>query len=116
MIEDMQCPYCGAPQEVNRDSSDWYEENIKHDHQCRKCEQSFVFTTSITFSFTPYKAKCIDTDEHKFAITHTYPIEMANMECVHCGLTREMTIEERKQYCNGRTKKDYFNNLKNGKQ
>ena len=93
-MADMQCPYCGADQEVCHDDGHGYEEDIKHEHTCSDCEKTFVFYTYISFDYEPQKADCLNGSEHDFAITNTWPKEFSKMRCQHCDFERLLTDEE----------------------
>jgi len=82
---DMQCPYCGADQEVNHDDGQGYAEDELHQHECSECEQYFVFTTAISFHYSPHEAECLNTGEHKYKATKTIPHRYTKMRCVDCG-------------------------------
>lgn len=110
-MKDIECPYCGHPQDINHDDGRGYEEGVSHQMECEKCEKNFVFQTSISFSYEPYKADCLNGSKHKYEITHTHPNVFSVMECVDCGDIRDLTNEERKEHNIG-TKEDYFKSLK----
>lgn len=59
-MSDMQCPYCGADQEVCHDDGNGYAEGVKHEHECSECEKTFVFETFISFDYEPSKADCLN--------------------------------------------------------
>ena len=94
MNDDIECPYCGKEQEINHDDGYGYEEDQIHQQQCGDCEKYFTYTTYISFSYTAYKADCLNDSEHTFEPTHTYPLECTRMECTQCGETRQPTKEE----------------------
>jgi hypothetical protein len=75
MIDDVNCPYCGAPQEINHDDGRGYSEDDKHEQQCNECEKIFVFTTSISYYYEAEKADCLNDGEHNYKRTHTIPRE-----------------------------------------
>ncbi len=63
MYYDMQCPYCGADDDVCHDDGAGYAEDEAHQHWCGHCEKTYVFQTSIDFSYEPSKADCLNTDD-----------------------------------------------------
>jgi len=58
-MSDINCPYCGAENEINHDDGYGYEEDRKHEQDCVSCEREFKFTTSIMFH---YEVFCQDGD------------------------------------------------------
>jgi hypothetical protein len=94
MWDDIDCPYCGAGQKINHDDGYGYEEDRVHQQECPKCEKEFVFNTSISFSYTGYKADCLNGSEHIYEATHTYPVKCSRMRCTMCECERNPTEEE----------------------
>lgn len=65
MNDDVKCPYCNKPQEINHDDGQGYEESVPHQQTCSDCEKIFVFTTCISMTYYPAKADCLNEDgEH----------------------------------------------------
>jgi len=93
-MKDIECPYCGEEQDIDHDDGKGYGESERHQQQCSKCEKTFIFTTYISFSYTPYKAECLNGGDHEYYPTHTYPTEFTEMECHLCGDRRKPTKEE----------------------
>jgi hypothetical protein len=93
-MKDINCPYCNAEIDINHDDGHGYEENELHQQECNKCGKVFVFTTYISYSYTPYKAECLNGEPHDYKSTHTYPIEFTEMECTMCGERKNPTKEE----------------------
>ena len=93
-MNDIECPYCGKEQEVNHYDGYAYTENVLHEQQCCECEKTFVFTTYTSYSYTPYKADCLNDGEHAFKATSTYPKECTRMRCSQCNEERQPTEEE----------------------
>jgi hypothetical protein len=89
-MADTECPYCGADVEINHDDGYGYEEDRIHQQECRSCEKSFVFTTCISFDYSPKKADCLNGGEHTYQKTKTYPPRYAVMECSTCGDRRPL--------------------------
>ncbi|NQV38202.1 MAG: hypothetical protein HQ509_09400 [Candidatus Marinimicrobia bacterium] len=94
MWDDINCPYCGAGQEINHDDGYGYEEGELYEQECPSCNKIFVFDTLITFSYTGYKADCSNGSEHIYEGTHTYPVEYSRMRCTMCACERKPTKEE----------------------
>jgi hypothetical protein len=100
MLNDVQCPYCGADNEICHDDGRGYDEGVLHQQECRRCEKTFVFETEICFSYTARKADCLNGAEHNWKETKTIPHCFRRLECVYCGAEKEIQgIEvERKAY------------------
>lgn len=111
MADDVDCPYCGEPQEINHDDGAGYQEDTLHQQMCGDCRRNFTFTTAILYSYTSYKADCLNGEEHKWEPTHTHPSFMTKMRCPDCEEERELTEEERAKYVT-ETKEQYFQRLK----
>ena len=87
MIDDVKCPYCGAGQEINHDDGFGYEENVFHEQECRNCEKTFVFQTTISYYYEAYEAPCKNGGEHKLDPIHGHPAEIYKyrFRCEYCG-------------------------------
>ena len=94
-MSDMQCPYCGADQEVCHDDGQGYAEDRRHEHTCSECDKSFVFTTAISFDYRPRKADCLNGEPHDLKMSTTWPKKYSRMQCTHCDYERQPTAEER---------------------
>ena len=93
-MKDINCPYCDAELDICHDDGFGYEEGVKHEMECDKCNKRFVFETSISFYYEPYKADCLNDGEHDWFATTTIPREWTKMECRGCGEIRKPTDEE----------------------
>lgn len=93
-MNDIECPYCGAEQNIEHDDGQGYAEDEIHQQQCGECEKYFIFTTSIHYYYDAKKADCLNDSEHVFEPTTTYPVECTSMECTICGERRSPTKEE----------------------
>ena len=67
MKDDLECPYCGAGQDVNHDDGAGYEEGVSDKMECESCHKNFVFTTSITYHYKPEKADCLNGSPHRYS-------------------------------------------------
>lgn len=97
-MKDIECPYCGEEQDINHDDGYGYKEDEAHQQQCGKCEKTFVFYTSIHFSYEPRKADCLNGAEHKYEPTSTFPSFFTRMRCAMCDDERNPTKKERELY------------------
>lgn len=93
-MQDLECPYCERWCEVNHDDGQGYEEDVKHQMECPHCGKNFVFTTYIIYSYTGYKAECLNGKQHNWKSTNTFPREFSKMECTMCGKQRDPTDAE----------------------
>lgn len=94
MYHDIECPYCGKGQEINHDDGYGYSEDETFNQECSDCDKTFVFTTSISFSYNAEKAECLNGGEHDYKPQTTYPKRYTRMECQMCGDTRKPTDVE----------------------
>ncbi len=65
-IPDLDCPYCGAGNDVCHDDGLGYEEDKPHEMECGECGKNFVFYTATMFHYRPRKADCLNGDSHPF--------------------------------------------------
>lgn len=93
-MSDMECPYCGADQEVCHDDGAGYSEGVKHEHTCSRCEKTFVFETMHVLYFEPQKADCLNGAPHDLRMSLTYPVRYSKMRCTHCDFERDPTPDE----------------------
>ena len=98
MIEDVECPYCEAWNEINHDDGQGYEENVKHQQNCKNCGKTFVFETEIVFSYTAYEAPCLNGGEHNWRSKKSFTEELSWMECEFCDEIRELTEDQKQKY------------------
>jgi len=96
MQNDIECPYCGAEQNINHDDGYGYEEDKLHEQECPECDKIFTFSTSISFYYEAYKADCLNGAPHNFEPTATWPKEFTMMACTTCDERRKPTDEEMK--------------------
>lgn len=101
-MSDVECPYCGAEQEICHDDGYGHEEDGVYQQECTACDKLFVFTTSIRFSYQVKKADCLNGSPHTFKRTITAPIEYTRMCCTVCDEERPLTDEERKELMKNR--------------
>ena len=66
IVNDMECPYCDAPNKVCHDDGQGYKEDEAHEMPCGDCGKNFVFQTSISFYYSPKKADCLNGSPHRF--------------------------------------------------
>ena len=86
--KDIECPYCGAEQNIDHDDGTGYAEDEIHQQHCTKCEKYFAFTTMVSYSYDVAKADCLNDGEHKWEATYTYLLHATKMVCIQCGERR----------------------------
>jgi hypothetical protein len=89
------CPYCDAELEIDHDDGYGYDENEKHNQECRNCGKSFVYTTSMLYAYELEQADCLNEGEHSFEPIFGVPKELfVGMErCKVCGEERRVNIQ-----------------------
>lgn len=98
-MKDTNCPYCNAEIDINHDDGAGYAEDEVHQQECQECLKTFVFTTSISFSYQPEKADCLNEGgTHLYKPSRTAPVCFTEMECRVCDDRRPLTEPERKKY------------------
>lgn len=91
-MKDVNCPYCDAEQEINRDDGYGMDEDDLYNQQCSKCDKYFVFTTAISIDHFAEKADCLNGSLHDYEKTHTYPPEFARLRCTMCGDEKPLPV------------------------
>jgi hypothetical protein len=95
-MDDLECPYCGHWGDVCHDDGFGYEEGEKHEMQCRECEKSFVFYTSISYDYEPEKADCLNDGKHEI-VEQTQDYDTFILTHSHC------------KTCDNKNKRTYVN-------
>jgi hypothetical protein len=95
-MNDLECPYCDAPNEVCHDDGQGYEEGKAHEMTCGDCGKNFVFHTAISFNYTPEKADCLNGYPHRFREWRTlWEHEGKTVEdrrCMDCDHNERRTV------------------------
>lgn len=91
---DIQCPYCDGEFEICNDDGFGLEEDIRYEQECPHCEKLFVFTTWISFDYSPKRADCLNGEPHAVRPLRTFPIERTKMYCRDCNYSRNPTDKE----------------------
>lgn len=85
-MNDVQCPYCETKQDINHDDGRGYEEDEIHEQECKSCDKTFVFSTSVSFSYLVSKADCLNGAKHDMGAFITYPqFHPDQKRCADCG-------------------------------
>jgi hypothetical protein len=87
MYRDVDCPYCGAGVEINHDDGYGYEEDTPYEQYCSDCDKSFIYYTSIHFSYDAQKADCLNDKDHDWVPMECDPILWPN--AVRCSMCDE---------------------------
>jgi len=89
---EIDCPYCGAGQEICHDDGYGYEEDGIHEQECSECEKVFHYSTSIHYYYQVEKAPCKNGEPHNWKKVHGYPSEcFSDVErCSYCGEERKI--------------------------
>lgn len=93
-MSDLECPYCEKEQEVCHDDGFGFAEDERHEQECSDCGKTFVFTTSISFYYEPYKADCLNGSDHALKMNACCPREYSEMVCADCDFRRKPTGAE----------------------
>ena len=93
-MSDINCPYCDAGCDICHDDGFGYSEDTRHEMECDSYGKGFVFTTSISFSYDPNKADCLNGLSHKLVFRKSYPTRYSMMRCEDCDFERKPTPEE----------------------
>ena len=108
MTKKITCPYCGQQFEPDLEYVDVFSEE-KFQQQCPHCENVVNLTPSVTIDFDVDKCAC-QLENHEWKLQTCFPQAFAKMECIHCGMEREPTEEERLAN-NMPSKKEYLESL-----
>lgn len=106
----VECPYCNH--EFEPDSFDSSTEDRQR-CECPECGDAFALTVRIIYVFEASPAHCMNTDNHDWEPTVSWPKALTKMECCHCGEVREPTEQERNRYSIP-SKQEYFDQLEKG--
>ena len=86
-IYDVECPYCGAPQDINHDDGYGYEEEKVYEQECGNCHKTFAYQTDIIFFYDVNKADCLNGGEHRWKKKNIFPKYWPDAKrCKDCGL------------------------------
>ena len=109
---DCTCPYCGRG--FDTEFPDFSTDEYTWQEECPYCGKLVNVTGRVQITYNTAKCECQGVD-HEWQLTNTFPKELSEMECIHCGERRKLTDEERTQYGVG-TIKDYFKRINKGKE
>lgn len=93
-MEDIECPYCNHPQEINHDDGYGYKEDVVYQQECANCENVFGYNTLVIYHYNAKKLPCENGEQHLWKPTKTYPKRFTRMECEYCGDRRAPSEEE----------------------
>lgn len=81
-MKDLECPYCESEQDINLYDGFGFEEDKAHEMECDSCEKTFVFYTSISYSYSPQKADCLNGSPHRLRVVDR--INYVRSTCKDC--------------------------------
>lgn len=87
MHEDIKCPYCEHPQDIDHDGGSYgFEEDVAHEQECDQCEKTFVYTTSVSYYYDVRKADCLNGSAHTMEPVTHYPSHWPDWKrCADCA-------------------------------
>jgi uncharacterized Zn-finger protein len=96
MLQDIECPYCEAWQEINHDDGYGYQEDEIYEQECNECGKVFTYTTFVTFHYSAEQAPCKNGGGHKLNEICGHPKEFFEYKrrCEYCG--EEFIIDQLK--------------------
>lgn len=99
MYKDIECPYCGHWQDIDHDDGYGYEEGRTYNQECGKCGLTFIYYTSMHFSYEPQKAPCLNGEPHDFQQIVGAPREhfIGRFACSGCGKKERRDEEGRRR-------------------
>ncbi len=107
------CPYCGKEFEVDTEIFGYaFHDDYDIEQQaCPECDKFVNITRIVSINYEADECKC-QTENHHWVLMHTYPLFVSYFRCVHCGMERKPTDDERREY-NIPSREDYFKQLDN---
>ena len=77
-MSDVDCPYCGKPQEINHDDGYGLDEFKIYSQQCG--DMTFAYTTAICIYHEAKQADCLNDGEHEWEKQFSYKGEDVRRE------------------------------------
>lgn len=98
-MSDINCPYCGTGLEICHDDGFGYDEDARHEMECYECEKKFIFMTSISFFYEPFKADCLNGKEHNLepvtsSAMYSYPDWVKCTDCDYENRGKYVPLEK----------------------
>lgn len=89
-MDEVQCPYCEKETKiVSRDLCEGFEEDEFYEECCEHCEKNFLYTASLSYSFSAQKAPCENGEPHKWVKIGSTSNYHDNFErCDYCWIER----------------------------
>ena len=86
-MSEIECPYCELFQQVDHDDGYGYEEGVLHEQECTYCKRTFVYETSLVYSYEASKCPCKNGEPHNLEDIKGYPVEffVGKKRCSYCG-------------------------------
>jgi hypothetical protein len=92
-MNDTNCPYCDAEVEINHDDGYGYSESELHEQECKNCNKTFTFATTIHFYYDTYKADCLNDGEHVFKEQKVFSDDFIRFRCETCWIEKDLRNE-----------------------
>ncbi|MBP5369786.1 MAG: hypothetical protein J6Z01_15185 [Bacteroidales bacterium] len=94
MEQTVTCPYCGEQTSVEIETieNDYFEQ-----HECGKCHKIINVRVNIMIDFEPEECPC-QMVKHEWVLVPSFPKCTTIWRCKHCGETKPLTDDDRKQY------------------
>ena len=89
-------PYCGDDVEIDYVGYG-FEEDETYEQWCERCDKTFAYTASISYTYYPHKADCLNGGEHRYKLRLSSYLDFSKMGCEDCGHRRQLTEEEFKE-------------------
>jgi transcription elongation factor Elf1 len=110
MLQDVECPYCEAWQEINHDDGYGYCEGELYEQECPECGKVFGYETIIDYSYSVIKLPCSNGEDHCLEDYKVIPHEfgVGKKRCKWCGEIITVDINAHNEAVG-----NYMNDLKN---
>jgi hypothetical protein len=95
MLQDVECPYCEAWQEIDHDDGYGYQEDELYEQECSECGKTFGYETMIIYSYAAKKLPCSNGEDHCLEEYKVIPHEfgVGKKKCKWCGDV--ITVDEK---------------------
>ena len=105
------CPYCGLEQKLD-DEVILYEDEAVFQTECKECGMVMNVKVSVSVDLVADKCRC-QLKHHSYRLQRVCPRAFAKWECESCGVTKELTLAQRRRL-GIQTQEEYFEELRKG--
>lgn len=100
-MSDVECPYCGADQEICHDDGYGYDEDAIHQQTCGECSKVFAYTTAIIMHYEAMQADCLNGGAHAFVRRKRFGIHGARdvLCCSMCDHEEAVPVTQEDKKC-----------------